>query len=129
MAKNSIKIFDSSFTNQILSINKDKDYTDYCLFGKKGLVIMKNWIIYVNRFENNSIIKEREILLQLYGTNRPLIGTNEYIILGDVGQNNFNNFKIKQSFLCQKFATIYISINKLWTNYSNNFRRKKRKNS
>ena len=55
---------------------------------------MKNGIICVNRFENNSLIKEGEIPLQLYGTNRPLIGTNEYLILGDVGQNYFNNFKI-----------------------------------
>ena len=75
-------------------INKDKGYTNYCLFGKQGLVFMKKGIIYINRFENNSIIKEREILLQLYGKNRPLIGINEFLILGDVGRNNFNNFKI-----------------------------------
>ena len=42
------------------------------------------------------IIKEREIPLKLYGINRPLIGTNEYLIIGDVEQNNFNNFKIEQ---------------------------------
>ena len=44
LEKNSLKIFDSSFTNQILSINKDKDYTNYCLFGKQGLVFMKKGI-------------------------------------------------------------------------------------
>ena len=37
---------------------------------------MKNGIICLNKFENNSLIKEREIALKLYGTNRHLIGRN-----------------------------------------------------
>ena len=61
---------------------------------------MKNGIICLNKFENNSLIKEREIALKLYGTNRPLIRRNEYLIIGDVGQiifiNNINNFKREQ---------------------------------
>ena len=61
---------------------------------------MKNGIICLNKFENNSLIKEREIALKLYGTNRPLIRRNEYLIIGDVGHiifiNNIINFKREQ---------------------------------
>ena len=45
-------------------------------------------------------LKKKEIALKLYGTNRPLIGANEYIIIRNVEQiifiNNINNFKREQ---------------------------------
>ena len=103
LTRNKIILFDSSFSKEILSINKDKDVKDYYLFDKQGLTLIKNETISLNKFEKNSIIKEREISLKSFGINTlintPLIGTNEYLIIGGIGQiifiDTINNFKIE----------------------------------
>ena len=102
LSKNNIKIFDSSFSKEVLSINKDKTFNDFCLFHKKGLALMKKGIITLNRFENNLLVKEGEIPLQLNGTQNPLIGTYEYLIIGDLRRIIFfdliNNSKMEPIF-------------------------------
>ena len=100
LLKKNIRLYDSSFTKEVLSINKDETFNDYCLFNKQGLAFMKKGLISVNKFENNLVTKEREISLKINGRYNPIIGTNDYIIIGSVRQIIFldikNNLKIEE---------------------------------
>ena len=97
ITKNYIKIFDSNFSKEILSINNDKAFNNYCIFNKNCIAFMKNKILALNKFQNNTIIKDKEISLKLLDISSPFIGTDEYLIIGDIGGITFfdvnNNFK------------------------------------
>lgn len=91
LSKNYIKIYEPTFSEDVLSYNNDKTFTNFCTFSNKGLALAKNGIITLNNFENKFIkfYYDKEIKLEKYRFVDTLVGTDQYLIIGGIGKIYF----------------------------------------
>ena len=84
LSKNHIKIYDSTFSEDVLSYKNDKTFANFCTFSNKGLALAKNGIITIKNFENKYInfYYNKEIKLERDGLMDTLVGTDKYLIIG-----------------------------------------------
>jgi WD40 repeat protein len=90
LSKNHIKIYDSTFSEDVLSYKNDKTFANFCTFSNKGLALAKNGIITINNFENKYINFDNDkIKLERGGLMDTLVGTDKYLIIGGMGKIYF----------------------------------------
>ena len=91
LSKNYIKIYDSTFSEDVLSYKNDKTFANFCTFSNKGLALAKNGIITIKNFENKYInfYYNKEIKLERDGLMDTLVGTDKYLIIGGMGKIYF----------------------------------------
>ena len=99
LTKNFIKIYDETFTKEVLSFNNNKTFINLCILSRTGFALIKEGILYLNEFTNNEIemSKGKENIIKIMGFPNTLIKANNYLIIGDIKQIHFldmnKNFK------------------------------------
>jgi hypothetical protein len=114
LSKNHIKIYDSTFSEDVLSYKNDKTFINFCTFSNKGLALAKNGIITINNFENKYINFDNDkIKLERGGLMDTLVGTDKYLIIGGMGKIYFydvtNDYELELKELPLRSIINYIS--------------------
>ena len=93
LCKNSILILDNEHLNSIASTKNNKTYTNFCLFAKNELALIKNKYIGLARFDSNTneINIYKEIKLNQKILPNTFVGTEQYLIVGGIDQICFYN--------------------------------------
>lgn len=111
LSKNSIKLFDQNFTKNIANYPNNKTFTNFCLFQKNRVALIKNKLIYVVQFEknNNDINIIEEIKINNKISVDTIVGTEKYLIIGGTRMIYFydvkNNYESKVEKLPQNEQT------------------------
>jgi len=98
LSKNSLEILDSNFIKTFAKTNNNKTFTNFCLFSKKELALIKKGHICLAKYDknNNQINIFKEVKLNQKISPHTFIGTDKYLIVGGIGQIYF--FNINKNF-------------------------------
>ena len=95
LSKNSIEILDNNFMNIVAKTKNNKTFSNFSLFSKNGLALIKQGHIGLAQFDNNNnqinIFKEIKIKQKI--SSNAFIGTDKYLIVGVIGQIYFYNIE------------------------------------
>lgn len=110
LSKNYIKIYDETFSKEVLSMDNNKTFINFCKFSNTEFALIKNGIIWLNEYKQNKINKIKEITLDCIGYSNTLIQTNKYLIIGDIGRIYFlditKNFKQEPMIISEEYEEI-----------------------
>lgn len=110
LSKNYIKIYDESFSKELLSMDNNKTFINFCKFSNTEFALIKNGIICLNEYKQNKINKIKEIKYDCIGYSNTLIQTNKYLIIGDIGRIYFlditKNFEQESMIISEDYEEI-----------------------
>ena len=113
LSKNYLKIYDSTFSKEIYSLDNDNTFDNFCLFSNNILVLKRQKFIQLyeyNKNLNNNLSKIKEKELNLKTSDNIMIGTNKYLIISDLGKllflENDKSFEPEERLLSDKFEEI-----------------------
>lgn len=110
LSKNYIKIYDESFSKDLLSMDNNKTFINFCKFSNTEFALIKNGIICLNEYKQNKINKIKEIKYDCIGYSNTLIQTNKYLIIGDIGRIYFlditKNFEQESMIISEDYEEI-----------------------
>ena len=95
LSKSLIQILDNTFTDAIVKINNKKEITNFSLFRKNRLAFIKKGLIFIAEFEKNKkqINFIKDIKIEDTVSVNTLVGTEQFLIIGDIGKINFYNIE------------------------------------
>ena len=113
LSKNYLKIYDSTFSKEIYSLDNDNTFDNFCLFSNNILVLKRQKFIQLyeyNKNLNNNLSKIKEKELNLKTSDNIMIGTDKYLIISDLGKllflENDKCFETEERLLSDKFEEI-----------------------
>ena len=97
LSKNRIEILDNNLMNVVSKTENNKTFTNFCSFSKNGFALIKKKYIALAQFDdnNNKINIFEEIKVNTKILPNVFAGSDQYLIVGSIGEIHFYNIKNK----------------------------------